>query len=83
MKSDDMMSSMMPKMMAMMMDKMCPPMMEQCFAVMGADGILSMMQEMCPKMMDLCVSKMNIGQRKRMLSMCRKILDEIEKKYNR
>ncbi len=34
-----------------------------------------------PKMMDGCFSMMNIEQRQGMLSMCRRMLDQMEAKY--
>ena len=57
-------------------------MMESTFSKMTGEEMSAMMHDMMPKMMESCFSKMADEQRKRMLDMCRKMLDEIEKKYS-
>lgn len=58
-----------------------PKMMEEMFSNMDPEKMQSMMAEMMPQMMEQCFSKMDAEQRKGMLSMCRQMLDQIEKKY--
>ena len=70
------------KSMEKMMAQMMPGMMEKCFAEMDGEEIGSMIHEIMPEMMDSCFSKMNDEQRKRMLDLCRDMLNEIEKKHS-
>ncbi len=56
-------------------------MMERSFTSMSPEEMTSTMHEIVPRMMESCFSQMNAEQRKGMLSMCRGILDDIEKKY--
>ena len=64
-----------------MMDTMSR-MMDQGFASMSPEEMASTMHEVVPKMMESCFSKMDVEQRKGMLSMCRGILDDMEKRYS-
>jgi len=64
-----------------MISTMMPRMMDYCFTDMSPDEMISTIHEMVPKMMESCFSKMSVEQRKSMLSMCRGILDDIEKRY--
>ncbi|MBI4297018.1 MAG: hypothetical protein HY676_00620 [Chloroflexi bacterium] len=71
-----------PEKMRAMMESMMPAMMEQCFASMKGESIGPMMHEMMPKMMNTCFSRMDAQQRQDMLTMCRDMLAQIEKKYS-
>ena len=63
------------------MMRMISKMMESVFTNMNGEEIGDMIKKVMPNMMESSFSKMNTEQRKEMLSMCREILDEIERKY--
>ncbi len=69
-----MMKDMSPEDMMGMMHEMMPKMMENC------SDFMSMMHEEMPKMMENCFGKMSAEERASMLSMCRGMLDDLEKK---
>jgi hypothetical protein len=84
----EMMASMMPKMMEdmgpgdmrAMMGEMMPNMMEK----MGGGDPSKMMEgmhEMMPRMMEHCLGSMSKEERKKMVGFCRGMLDEMEEKY--
>ena len=70
-----------PESMHSMMEGMMPSMMDMCHSKMSSEGIIAMMHDMMPKMMDSCFAKINSEEQKRMLRMCREMLDEVEAKY--
>lgn len=72
-----MMKGMSPEDMMGMMQEMMPKMMEDCSQFMG------MMHEEMPNIMKSCFSKMNEEEQASMLSMCRGMLDDLEKGMKR
>ncbi len=68
-----MMNDMPPEDLMGMMRDMMPKMMEHCSEFVG------MMHEEMPKIMKSCFGKMDADQRASMLSMCRGMLDDLEK----
>ena len=70
-----------PESMRSMMQGMMPPMMDMCHSKMSSEGIISMMHDMMAKMMDSCFEEISPEEQKRMLRMCREILDEVEARY--
>ncbi len=69
-----MMKDMSPEDMMGMMHEMMPKMMGHC------SEFMSMMHEEMPKMMESCFRKMSADERASMLSMCRSMLNDLEKK---
>lgn len=55
-------------------------MMEKCRGLMSGEGLGEAMRAMAPKMMESCSAKMDAEQRASMLSMCRVMLDDLEKR---
>lgn len=84
-----MMKAMMPEMMKgmsvedmmSMMGEMMPKMMDQCAQSMSGAQMGEAMHEMVPKMMESCFAKMDPEQRASMFSMCRTMLDDMEKRF--
>lgn len=75
-----MLASMNPKDVMNLMSGMMPKMMNELSRSMSPDAMVSMMHEMVPKMMEACFSNMSVEQKQGMLTMCRGMLDEMEKK---
>ena len=69
----EMMKGMSPEDMMGMMHEMMPKMMERC------SDFMSMMHEEMPKIMRSCFGKMDAEQRASTLSMCRSVLNDLEK----
>lgn len=63
------------------MTKMMGEMMPQMMGKMGHEEIERMMLDIMPCMMDACFSEMDRERRQFMLTHCRGMLDQIDKKY--
>ena len=63
------------------MADLMPDMMEGSFEQMLPEDMQRMMHDAMPKMMESCFSRMGDEQRRSMLSMCRRTLDQVEEKF--
>ena len=63
------------------MAAMMPDMMEGSLEQMRPEDMERMMHDAMPKMMDHCFSRMEGEQRRSMLTMCRRTLDEVEERF--
>ena len=60
-----------------MMEEMMPKMM----GGMKTEDMMGMMHKAMPKMMENCMASMSKEERKEMLTLCRGMLDKMEKKF--
>lgn len=63
------------------MADMMPEMMEGSIEMMQPEDMERMMHDAMPRMMESCFSRMEDEQRRSMLSMCRRTLDQVEEKF--
>ncbi len=79
----EMVMDMEPRSRLMMMSNVMPRMMEKCFESAGPHEMISSVREVLLRSIESCYVKMKRKQRKRMISMCRELLDDIERVHDR
>lgn len=78
----EMVAEMEPRHRLMMMNRVVPRMMDRCFESVSPPEMISGVRETVLGLLESCCIRMKTKQRRKMISICRELLEEIEIRYD-
>ena len=78
----EMVSDMEPRCRLMMMSKVIPKMMDRCFEEVDSNDSISTLREILLSLIHSCYVRMSAKQRRKLISSCRAVLEDVEMRHN-